>query len=305
MCHLVARRSAALAAAATGGLLRVMGRDGKHIAMQPTAIVVDGGLFEHYTAFRGCELRLVERHVLRLHSFSIGSAVPCAPIACRQSRATERASRGRSIHRSDSTKRDVVWAHRQGQRPRSPAAQVHRGLAAGAAGPDHREPGDAAPGARRVLARRRCAGGCRRARAGWLVGPRTAFWVAHARGWCHVQARPNRLGTPGWSEWAVLIRHSTHGQVRQVFLPLPNRGMPTWLRPIMRHTRPAGVGYAGDAAVHGNAPAGTLEVVCWRGPCRPGLGRRAAGWCAPARNVEGSDPASVLGVFWLCLSTTS
>ena len=86
VCHLVARRSAALAAAATGGLLRVMGRDGKHIAMQPTAIVVDGGLFEHYTAFRGCELRLVGRHVARLHSFYDGSATPSAPIACRHDR---------------------------------------------------------------------------------------------------------------------------------------------------------------------------------------------------------------------------
>ena len=54
MCHLVALRGASLAAAATGGLLRVMGRDGKHTAMQPTAVVVDGGLFEHYAAFRGC-----------------------------------------------------------------------------------------------------------------------------------------------------------------------------------------------------------------------------------------------------------
>ena len=54
VCHLVALRGASLAAAATGGLLRVMGRDGKHTAMQPTAVVVDGGLFEHYAAFRGC-----------------------------------------------------------------------------------------------------------------------------------------------------------------------------------------------------------------------------------------------------------
>ncbi|KAK9835056.1 hypothetical protein WJX81_007542 [Elliptochloris bilobata] len=53
VCHMVALRSASLAAAATGGLLRVMGRDGKHTAMQATAVVVDGGLFEHYTAFRG------------------------------------------------------------------------------------------------------------------------------------------------------------------------------------------------------------------------------------------------------------
>lgn len=50
----MALRGASLAAAATGGLLRVMGRDGKHTAMQPTAVVVDGGLFEHYAAFRGC-----------------------------------------------------------------------------------------------------------------------------------------------------------------------------------------------------------------------------------------------------------
>ena len=49
----MALRGASLAAAATGGLLRVMGRDGKHTAMQPTAVVVDGGLFEHYAAFRG------------------------------------------------------------------------------------------------------------------------------------------------------------------------------------------------------------------------------------------------------------
>jgi hypothetical protein len=54
VCHLVALRGATLAAAAIAGLLRVMGRDGAHTAMQPTAIVVDGGLFAHYGAFRGC-----------------------------------------------------------------------------------------------------------------------------------------------------------------------------------------------------------------------------------------------------------
>jgi hypothetical protein len=57
VCHLVALRGATLAAAAIAGLLRVMGRDGAHTAMQPTAIVVDGGLFAHYGAFRGCARR--------------------------------------------------------------------------------------------------------------------------------------------------------------------------------------------------------------------------------------------------------
>ena len=53
VCGLVARRSAALVAACLAGLLRQIDRDGLHMRMQPTTIAVDGGLFEHYTSYRG------------------------------------------------------------------------------------------------------------------------------------------------------------------------------------------------------------------------------------------------------------
>ena len=53
VCNLVARRSAALVAACLAGLLKQIGRDGAGPRMQPTTIAVDGGLFEHYQAYRG------------------------------------------------------------------------------------------------------------------------------------------------------------------------------------------------------------------------------------------------------------
>ena len=53
LCKLVARRSAALVGACLAGLLKQIDRDGTHVRMQPTTIAVDGGLFEHYTAYRG------------------------------------------------------------------------------------------------------------------------------------------------------------------------------------------------------------------------------------------------------------
>jgi hexokinase len=53
VCGLVSRRSAALVAACLAGLLRQIDRDGLHMRMQPTTIAMDGGLFEHYTAYRG------------------------------------------------------------------------------------------------------------------------------------------------------------------------------------------------------------------------------------------------------------
>ena len=53
VCNLVARRSAALVAACLAGLLKQIGRDGSAARMQPTTIAVDGGLFEHYQAYRG------------------------------------------------------------------------------------------------------------------------------------------------------------------------------------------------------------------------------------------------------------
>lgn len=49
----MARRSASLVAAALAGLLRQMDRDGLAAPMQRTTIVIDGGLFEHYMAYRG------------------------------------------------------------------------------------------------------------------------------------------------------------------------------------------------------------------------------------------------------------
>ena len=53
VCNLIARRSAALVAACLAGLLKQIGRDGSGSRMQPTTIAVDGGLFEHYQAYRG------------------------------------------------------------------------------------------------------------------------------------------------------------------------------------------------------------------------------------------------------------
>ena len=53
VCHLVARRSAAVVAACLAGLLKQIDRDGVHTPMAPTTIAVDGGLFEHYQAYRG------------------------------------------------------------------------------------------------------------------------------------------------------------------------------------------------------------------------------------------------------------
>ena len=53
VCHLVARRSAAVVAACLAGLLKQIDRDGTHTPMAPTTIAVDGGLFEHYQAYRG------------------------------------------------------------------------------------------------------------------------------------------------------------------------------------------------------------------------------------------------------------
>ena len=53
VCNLVARRSAALVAACLAGLLKQIDRDGARAPMAPTTIAVDGGLFEHYQAYRG------------------------------------------------------------------------------------------------------------------------------------------------------------------------------------------------------------------------------------------------------------
>lgn len=53
VCNLVARRSAALVSACLAGLLKQIERDGVSSRMEPTTIAVDGGLFEHYQAYRG------------------------------------------------------------------------------------------------------------------------------------------------------------------------------------------------------------------------------------------------------------
>ena len=53
VCNLVARRSAAVVAACLAGLLKQIDRDGVHMPMAATTIAVDGGLFEHYQAYRG------------------------------------------------------------------------------------------------------------------------------------------------------------------------------------------------------------------------------------------------------------
>lgn len=55
VCNIVATRGARLAAAGTLGILKKMGRDTPRDGeIQKTVIAMDGGLYEHYTAFREC-----------------------------------------------------------------------------------------------------------------------------------------------------------------------------------------------------------------------------------------------------------
>ncbi|KAI3940154.1 hypothetical protein MKW92_000002 [Papaver armeniacum] len=55
LCNIVATRGARVSAAGILGILKKMGKDTvKEGEKQRTVIAVDGGLFEHYTAFRSC-----------------------------------------------------------------------------------------------------------------------------------------------------------------------------------------------------------------------------------------------------------
>lgn len=58
VCDAIAKRGARLAAAGILGILKKMGRDtvvGKESGeIQKTVIAMDGGLYEHYTAFSKC-----------------------------------------------------------------------------------------------------------------------------------------------------------------------------------------------------------------------------------------------------------
>jgi hexokinase len=58
ICDIVTERSARLAAAGIVGILRKVGRDDRR---RRSVVAIDGGLFEHYAAFREClEGTLVE-----------------------------------------------------------------------------------------------------------------------------------------------------------------------------------------------------------------------------------------------------
>lgn len=60
ICDIVTKRSARLAAAGIVGILRKIGR-GVPGDERRSVVAIDGGLFEHYTAFREClESTLVE-----------------------------------------------------------------------------------------------------------------------------------------------------------------------------------------------------------------------------------------------------
>jgi hexokinase len=97
ICDIVAKRSARLAAAGIVGILRKIGRavpgDDER---RRSVVAVDGGLFEHYAAFRRCmESTLVEllgEEAARSVAMKLtkdGSGVGAALIAAAQSRHHE------------------------------------------------------------------------------------------------------------------------------------------------------------------------------------------------------------------------
>ena len=59
--RLVAQRSSQLIAAGIAALLRQMERDGTFGPMERTVVAVDGGMFQHYRAFREELLSALER----------------------------------------------------------------------------------------------------------------------------------------------------------------------------------------------------------------------------------------------------
>lgn len=93
LCDIVARRGARLAAAGILGILKKTGRDSfKDGDSQKTVIAMDGGLYEHYTAYREClEATLKEllddevaEHIVCEHS-NDGSGIGAALLAASHS----------------------------------------------------------------------------------------------------------------------------------------------------------------------------------------------------------------------------
>jgi hexokinase len=96
ICDIVANRSARLAAAGIVGILRKIGRAVPGGERRRSVVAIDGGLFEHYAAFRRCmESTLVEllgEEAARSVAMKLtkdGSGVGAALIAAAQSRHHE------------------------------------------------------------------------------------------------------------------------------------------------------------------------------------------------------------------------
>jgi hexokinase len=96
ICDIVAKRSARLAAAGIVGILRKIGRAVPGGERRRSVVAIDGGLFEHYAAFRRCmESTLVEllgEEAARSVAMKLtkdGSGVGAALIAAAQSRHHE------------------------------------------------------------------------------------------------------------------------------------------------------------------------------------------------------------------------
>lgn len=94
LCNIVATRGARLAAAGILGILKKLGRDTfRDGETQRAVIAMDGGLYEHYTAYREClESTLKEllddevaEHIVCEHSndgSGIGAALVAASHSC-------------------------------------------------------------------------------------------------------------------------------------------------------------------------------------------------------------------------------
>jgi hexokinase len=96
ICDIVANRSARLAAAGIVGILRKIGRAVPGDERRRSVVAIDGGLFEHYAAFRRCmESTLVEllgdeaAESVAMKLTKDGSGVGAALIAAAQSRHHE------------------------------------------------------------------------------------------------------------------------------------------------------------------------------------------------------------------------
>ncbi|KAI3917670.1 hypothetical protein MKW98_021432 [Papaver atlanticum] len=97
LCNIVATRAARLSAAGILGILKKMGKDTvKEGEKQRTVVAVDGGLFEHYTAFRSClESTLNEllgdevAHTVVIEHANDGSGIGAALLAASHSQYPE------------------------------------------------------------------------------------------------------------------------------------------------------------------------------------------------------------------------